>query len=165
MCGITGIYAFNQIGRLNMINLAKAADALGSRGPDNQGHFHNDFVGLGHRRLSIIDTSSEANQPMTEPSGRYTLIYNGEIYNFRALKQELESAGIEFKTVSDTEVLLHLLAKEGISGLEKVNGFFAFAFYDSAKHELIIARDRYGIKPLHYFQDQDKFLLPHQQLH
>ena len=158
MCGITGIYAFNQLGRLNMINLAKATEALASRGPDNQGHFHNDFVGLGHRRLSIIDTSAEANQPMTDSTGRYTLIFNGEIYNFRAIRASLEAKGVQFYTSSDTEVLLQLYILEGVSGIEKLNGFFAFAVYDKNEHELIVARDRFGIKPLHYFIDQDKFL-------
>jgi asparagine synthase (glutamine-hydrolysing) len=158
MCGITGIYAFNQLGRLNMINLAKATEALASRGPDNQGHFHNDFVGLGHRRLSIIDTSPEANQPMTDSTGRYTIVFNGEVYNFKALRASLESKGIQFYTHSDTEVLLQLYILDGIAGIDKLNGFFAFAVYDKDEHELIIARDRFGIKPLHYFIDQDKIL-------
>ena len=101
MCGITGIFAFNQVGRLNMINLVKATEAIESRGPDNQGLFHNDFVGLGHRRLSIIDTSAEANQPMTDATGRFTIIFNGEIYNYKELRQELETAGINcYKIIS-----------------------------------------------------------------
>ena len=158
MCGITGIFAFNQVGRLNMINLAKATDAIGSRGPDNQGHFHNDFVGLGHRRLSIIDTSHEANQPMADISGRYHIIYNGEIYNYKQLRQGLESSGIQFNTESDTEVLLNLYIREGEACLSKLNGFFSFAIYDNKEHKLFIARDRYGIKPLHYYQDEDKVL-------
>lgn len=158
MCGITGIYAFNQLGRLNMINLAKATTALAPRGPDNQAHFNDDFVGLGHRRLSIIDTSVEANQPMQDITGRYILIYNGEFYNYRAVRNELVMKGDQFRTSSDSEVLLALLIREGIAGLHKVNGFFAFAFYDTATNELLIARDRYGIKPLHFYRDQDKFL-------
>ena len=158
MCGITGIFAFNQVGRLNMINLAKATEAIGSRGPDNQGHFHDDFVGLGHRRLSIIDTSHEANQPMTDGSGRFNIIYNGEIYNYKQLRKELEAAGFQFSTSSDTEVLLNLYIKFGAHCLNKLNGFFSFAIYDNQENELFIARDRFGIKPLHYYQDQDKML-------
>ena len=106
MCGITGIFAFNQVGRLNMINLVKATEAIASRGPDNQGLFNNDFVGLGHRRLSIIDTSHEANQPMTDASGRYNIVYNGEIYNYQNLRKALEASGVQFYTSSDTDVLL-----------------------------------------------------------
>ena len=108
MCGITGIFAFNQVGRLNMINLAKATEVIDSRGPDHQGLFHNDFFGLDHMRLSIIDTSAEANQPMTDVSGRFRIIYNGEIYNYKQLRQELEATGIQFSTASDTELLLNL---------------------------------------------------------
>ena len=158
MCGITGIFAFNQVGRLNMINLAKATEVIDSRGPDNQGLFHNDFVGLGHRRLSIIDTSAEANQPMTDVSGRFRIIYNGEIYNYKQLRQELEATGIQFSTASDTEVLLNLYIQLGENGLSKLNGFFSFAIYDNQEHKLFIARDRFGIKPLHYYYDQDKLI-------
>jgi len=158
MCGITGIFAFNQGGKLNITNLAKATEAIGSRGPDNQGHFKNDFVGLGHSRLSIIDTSPEANQPMTDVSGRYTIVYNGEIYNYKTLRQELEISGINFNSASDTEVLLNLYIQLGEGCLDKLNGFYSFAIYDNQQHKLFIARDRFGIKPLHYYQDQDKLL-------
>ena len=158
MCGITGIYAFNQIGRFNMINLVKATEVLESRGPDNQGLFHNEFVGLGHRRLSIIDTSPEANQPMIDASGRYRIVFNGEIYNYRQLKQELEAEGVTFRTQSDTEVLLELYVRRKTACLQHLNGFFAFAIYDQREDSIFIARDRYGIKPLHYYQDQDKVI-------
>lgn len=158
MCGITGIYAFNQIGRLNMINLAKATEAISSRGPDYQGHFHDEFVGLGHRRLSIIDTSAEAHQPMTNKYGRYTIVYNGEIYNFKKLRKDLESSGFEFNSSSDTEVLLNLYIRDKEACIKKINGFFSFAIYDSHEQNLFIGRDRYGIKPLHYFIDDDKLI-------
>ena len=141
-----------------MINLAKATEVLQSRGPDNQGLFHNEFVGLGHRRLSIIDTSFEANQPMIDASGRYRIVYNGEIYNYRQLKQELEVEGVTFRTQSDTEVLLELYAKHKSGCLQHLNGFFAFAIYDQQEESIFIARDRYGIKPLVYYQDQDKVI-------
>lgn len=158
MCGITGIFAFNQLGRFNMINLSKATSALESRGPDNHGLYHNEMVGLGHRRLSIIDTSIEANQPMTDVSGRYKLIFNGEIYNYKELRNQLESKGVNFSNQSDTEVLLNLLIEEGADCLSKLNGFFAFAFYDAHENTLLLARDRFGIKPLHIYEDEDKLL-------
>ncbi len=158
MCGITGIYAFNQVGRLNMINLAAATQALAQRGPDHQGLFHNELVGLGHRRLGVIDPQPEANQPMHDSSGRYVLVFNGEIYNYRALREQLLKQGIAMRTSSDTEVLLYLLITEGAACLPRLNGFFAFAFYDRQRHTLLLARDRYGIKPLHYYLDQDKLL-------
>lgn len=155
MCGITGIYAFNQLGRLNMINLAAATDAMASRGPDMQLTYHDEFVGLGHRRLSVIDLSPEASQPMEDHTGRYVLIFNGEVYNYRQLRSQLE---VHFATQSDTEVLLYLLIQRGIEALKDVNGFFAFAFYDKETRKLLIARDRFGIKPVHYYADQDKLI-------
>ncbi len=141
-----------------MINLVKATEAISSRGPDNQGIFHNDFVGLGHRRLSIIDTSIEANQPMTDATGRYSIVFNGEIYNYKQLRRSLETSGFQFNTASDTEVLLNLYIHLGANCLEKLNGFFSFAIYDNHEHKLFLARDRFGIKPLHYYQDQDKLI-------
>ena len=158
MCGITGIFAFNQLGRFNMINLSKATSALESRGPDNHGLYHNETVGMGHRRLSIIDMSAEAHQPMTDVSGRYKLIFNGEIYNYKTLKEQLQQKGVNFSNDSDTEVLLYSLIEGGAKCLSKLNGFFAFAFYDTKENSLLLARDRFGIKPLHIYQDEDKFL-------
>jgi asparagine synthase (glutamine-hydrolysing) len=158
MCGITGIYAFNQLGKLHMINLHKATEALTHRGPDYQDVFHDDQVGLGHRRLSIIDLSSSGNQPMTDSTGRFVIVYNGECYNFRQLRKELQAVGFEFKSNSDTEVVLNGYIHFGQDILQKIDGFFAFAIYDKVKKELFLARDRFGIKPLVYFQDEDKFI-------
>ncbi len=158
MCGVTGIFAFNQVGRFNMINLSKATSALESRGPDNHGLFNDEMVGLGHRRLSIIDTSIEANQPMTDTTGSYKLFFNGEIYNYKSLKEELVSKGVTFSNNSDSEVLLYLLIEHGSQYISKLNGFFAFAFYDTQEKTLLVARDRYGIKPMHIYQDEDKLL-------
>jgi asparagine synthase (glutamine-hydrolysing) len=158
MCGITGIFAFNEIGRFNLPNLSLATEALAHRGPDHQNIFVDEFVGLGHRRLSIIDLSNDANQPMSADGGRYQLVFNGEIYNYKALRKELIDGGLSFSTESDTEVLLKLLIHEGQAAINKLNGFFAFAFYDASKAELVVARDRYGIKPLYYYQDEDKFI-------
>lgn len=158
MCGITGILAFNEVGRFNLTNLEKATMALAHRGPDNHGTYINHFVGLGHRRLSIIDTSENANQPFEIMDGRYIITFNGEIFNYQSLRKELVSKGIQFKSDSDTEVLLHLYAQEGTRCLDRLNGFFAFAIYDSREKSLFIARDRLGIKPLLFFQDEFKFL-------
>lgn len=158
MCGITGIYALNLMGKMHMINLSKATDHIARRGPDARGVWMNDFVGMGHRRLSILDVSYNAAQPMKDASGRYTIIYNGEIYNFLALKEELLAAGVEFQSTSDTEVLLYTYIHQKEKCLEKLNGFFAFAIYDEQENSLFLARDRYGIKPLYYYSDEDKFI-------
>lgn len=158
MCGITGIYALNLMGKMHMINLSKATDHIARRGPDARGVWMNDFVGLGHRRLSIIDVSYNAAQPMKDAGGRYTIIYNGEIYNFQALKEDLLASGVEFKSTSDTEVLLYAYINYKEKCLAKLNGFFAFAIYDEQENSLFLARDRYGIKPLYYYSDEDKFL-------
>jgi len=158
MCGITGIYAFNEIGRVNMINLANATHSLQSRGPDNQGIFNDHFVGMGHRRLSIIDVSLQGNQPMYDDSERYVMVYNGEIYNYKSLRKQLISQGESFRSESDTEVLLKLFIREGESCLAKLNGFFAFSIYDRKSGKMFIARDRMGIKPLLFYHDSDKLI-------
>ncbi|WPP52275.1 asparagine synthase (glutamine-hydrolyzing) [Catalinimonas niigatensis] len=158
MCGITGIYAFNEIGRFHMINLAAATDKLSRRGPDFGRSTSVHRVGLGHRRLSIIDTSASGNQPMKDASERYTIIFNGEIYNYQELRQGLEQQGVSFQSATDTEVLLQLYIHQGKACLEQLNGFFAFAIYDEQRDHLFIARDRLGIKPLLYYADEDKVL-------
>ncbi len=158
MCGITGIFAFNLVGKFNMINLSAATKTLEKRGPDYQGLYSDSFIGLGHRRLSIIDTSSAANQPMWDESGRYSIIFNGEIFNFQELRKELETKRISFSTQSDTEVLLKLYILEKEKCLDRINGFFAFCVYDKQDQTFFLARDRYGIKPLLYVMDEDKFI-------
>lgn len=158
MCGITGIVAFNEIGKFNMTNLESATRALSKRGPDDHGTFNDYFTGLGHRRLSILDQSEKGHQPMQTIDGRYVISYNGEIYNYKNLRQELIAKGIDFNSDTDTEVLLQLYAHEGPACLQKINGFFAFALHDTIEKSTFIARDRIGIKPLLYYQDQDKFL-------
>ncbi|WP_340152896.1 asparagine synthase (glutamine-hydrolyzing) [uncultured Marivirga sp.] len=158
MCGITGVFAFNEIGRFNLPNISIATETLEHRGPDFQKVFVGDFVALGHRRLSIIDLNPNANQPMSAHDGRYQLVFNGEIYNYKSLRQDLISKGVEFETESDTEVLLQLLIHEGKDALNQLHGFFAFAFYDQQKEEMLVARDRYGIKPFYYFEDEDRFI-------
>lgn len=158
MCGITGIFAFNTIGRMALIHLEEATRSLHRRGPDAHDTWFDHTVGLGHRRLSIIDTSHAANQPMQDASGRYTIVFNGEIYNYRQLKKELSPQGISWKTESDTEVLLYAYIHWGPQCLTRLNGFFAFAVYDQQEGSLFIARDRFGIKPLLYFQDEDRVI-------
>jgi len=152
------MYAFNMVGRVSMINIANATSALSSRGPDFQNIYNDQKVALGHRRLSIIDTSPDGHQPMWDASGRYCITFNGEIYNYQYLRKNLESQGASFNSATDTEVLLNLYIEEGKKCLEKLNGFFAFAIYDLQQGTLFIARDRLGIKPLYYFQDQDRLL-------
>lgn len=158
MCGITGVFAFNLVGKFSMINVTAATQALAKRGPDFQDIYTDGFVGLGHRRLSIIDTSDAGNQPMWDESGRYCIIFNGEVFNFKELKSALQSKGVSFRSESDTEVLLQLYIREKENCLHQLNGFFSFCIYDKQEQSFFLARDRYGIKPLLYLIDEDKFL-------
>ena len=131
---------------------------LQHRGPDDQGEFVSENILLTHNRLSVIDTSVKASQPMKSHDGSCTIVLDGEIFNFKTLKQELEKDGVSFTSDSDTEVVLALYMKYGIAFLEKLNGFFALALWDSRTEELVVARDRFGTKPLVFFQDEDKFI-------
>ncbi len=144
MCGIAGFTGRDErlIGRMT--------DALAHRGPDQHGHYCDDFVSLGHRRLSIIDLSEDGRQPMSNEDGTVQIIFNGEIYNYRELKPELERRGHKFKSRSDTEVIVHAYEEYGIEAVQKLRGMFAFAIWDSRKKLLWLARDRIGIKPLYY---------------
>lgn len=153
MCGIAGYVGFREQNDVLKDRLPAATATLDKRGPDNQSNWNDNHVGLGHTRLSILDTSEVGNQPMWDQSHRYVLIFNGEIYNYKALEASLGELPLISGT--DTEVLLYLLIKEGAACLDKLNGFFALAFYDTVENSLIIARDRIGIKPLHYFQSDD----------
>ncbi|MDZ4714516.1 MAG: asparagine synthase (glutamine-hydrolyzing) [Cytophagales bacterium] len=158
MCGITGVFAFNLVGKFSKINVAAATSSLAHRGPDHHEVYADEWVCLGHRRLSIIDTREIAHQPMWDESNRWCIIFNGEIFNYRELRQSLEQQGVRFNTASDTEVLLQLYIREKENCLNKLNGFFSFCVYDKAEQTLLLARDRYGIKPLLYLFDDDKFL-------
>lgn len=158
MCGITGVLAFNLIGKMNMIHLTNATRALKKRGPDFQDIYHDDFVGLGHRRLSIIDTSAASNQPMWDESRRYCIVFNGEIFNFKSIKESLLKSGYSFFSQGDSEVLLKLFMRDGEACLNQLNGFFSFCIYDRQEQSFFVARDRYGVKPLLYCHDDDKFL-------
>jgi len=124
--------------------------SLAHRGPDAEGYYFDERIGLGHRRLSIIDLQDRANQPMASSCGRYQVIYNGEIYNFKQLRTQLESKGLQFRTSSDTEVLIEGFKLLGKDFLQRVNGMFAFAVWDLVEKSLFLARDRLGEKPLYY---------------
>jgi asparagine synthase (glutamine-hydrolysing) len=158
MCGITGIMAFNLVGKMNMIHLTNATMALKKRGPDFQDIYYDEFVGLGHRRLSIIDTSAASNQPLWDESKRYCIVFNGEIFNFKSLKESLLKSGYSFSSQGDSEVLLKLFMRDGEACLNQLNGFFAFCIYDREQQSLFVARDRYGVKPLLYCYDEDRFI-------
>jgi asparagine synthase (glutamine-hydrolysing) len=138
--------------------LREAVMTLTNRGPDSNGLYTSPPVALGFTRLAIIDTSPGGNQPRTDESGRFSIVYNGEIYNYRQLRKELEADGIRFDSSSDSEVLLRLLMTRGLDALERVNGFFAFALYDSHHEKLTLARDRLGIKPLYYCDNGEAFV-------
>ncbi len=157
MCGITGVWAFTEKGKAALLRIKDSVRTLYKRGPDGEGIFAQESIALGHRRLAVIDTSTAAAQPLTDATGRYTIVFNGEFFNFKTHRKTLESSGIVFKSSSDTEVLLYLFIKHGPSCIELVNGFFSFAVYDNLKKELFVFRDRYGIKPLLYYQDENIF--------
>ncbi len=148
MCGIAG--CFNPQSPPDEAFLQSLCGTMRQRGPDARGVYLDGALGLAHTRLSVIDLDGGA-QPMHGGDGRYTLVFNGEIFNFRELRAELEQVGEIFHTKSDTEVLLKLLIREGADCLPRLNGFFAFAFYDAATKTLLLARDYHGVKPLYYF--------------
>jgi asparagine synthase (glutamine-hydrolysing) len=149
VCGIAGV--FNVNGEpISPVILRKMTDAIAHRGPDGEGFYIDSFVGLGNRRLAIIDLSPAGHQPMVTQDGRYALTYNGEIYNFQELRAELEALGHQFHSRTDTEVVLHAYAEWGEGSLEHFNGMFAFAIWDKERQELSLARDRFGVKPLYY---------------
>ena len=146
MCGIAGIYNFRSQAPVSQATLEHQTRVLIHRGPDAEGFYTDGPLGLGHRRLSILDLSDRGRQPMASPDGRYVLTYNGEIYNYLELRHELETKGYRFQTDTDTEVVLTLYAKEGRACLSRLNGMYAFAVWDSQDKQLFVARDRIGIK-------------------
>ncbi len=158
MCGISGVIAFTDEGRSSLDLIEASTTSLKKRGPDKQGIFRDKRVALGHTRLSIIDTSDAGSQPMQDASGRYTIVFNGEFFNFKEHREFVISRGIQLKSESDTEIFLYLYILEGEQCLQRVNGFFAFAIYDKEEESVFLARDRMGIKPLLYYSDADRFL-------
>ncbi|HEX3976539.1 MAG TPA: asparagine synthase (glutamine-hydrolyzing) [Solirubrobacteraceae bacterium] len=157
MCGVTGIFQLDG-DHVAPGTVRAMTDALVHRGPDGEGLFCEGPIGIGHRRLAVIDKSTAADQPMSTPDGRYVLSYNGEVYNFRELRSELEADGARFLSHGDSEVVLHALARWGRDALSRFNGMFALALWDRQERRLLLARDRYGIKPMYYLQLGDTFL-------
>jgi asparagine synthase (glutamine-hydrolysing) len=149
MCGIAGLYYPATPKPVDPARIAAMADAQAHRGPDGSGVWTAPGVGLGHRRLSIIDVAGSP-QPMASADGTLTVTYNGEIYNFAALRAELQGRGAVFTTAGDTEVLLHGWAAWGPALLDRLNGMFAFALVEQRTGRLLLVRDRVGIAPLHY---------------
>src|SRR2546423_1970655 len=165
MCGIAGIYNLN--GQPVPTGLLKSmTDAIAHRGPDGEGFYTHGPVGLGHRRLAIIDLSPAGRQPMANETADLIITYNGEVYNFQELRLELQAVGHRFQSKTDSEVVVHAYEEWGEKCVERFNGMFAFAIYDrranvagsSGGPRLFIARDRYGIKPLYYYHGSSVFL-------
>src|SRR5713226_408090 len=149
MCGICGIVNFDRIELADRSVIAKMTETLAHRGPDDDGYFVEGPVALGFRRLSIIDLSG-GKQPIFNEDGSAAIIFNGEIYNYRDLASELTTAGLIFKTRSDTETILHAYEEYGEDCVHHLRGMFAFAIWDKNRKKLFCARDRMGIKPLYY---------------
>lgn len=158
MCGIVGVYNFRNslVSRESLVN---SNETIKHRGPDSGDVFIHENVGLGHRRLSIIDLNAVANQPMHSSDGRYVIVFNGEVYNFLELRESLISQfGSTFKSSSDTEVVLEAYIRWGTNSFKQLNGMFALAIFDKEQNNIVVTRDRYGIKPLYYFKDDNQFV-------
>lgn len=164
MCGIVSIFAYNDPSGVYHEDLRQIRDQMAHRGPDGSGEWYspNNRVGLGHRRLAIIDLSERGDQPMKTEDGNLVITFSGEIYNYKNLRVELERKGYRFHSQSDTEVLLHLYTEKGVDMLNALRGMFAFAIWDNKKKGLFIARDPFGIKPLYYADNGKTFYLASQ---
>jgi asparagine synthase (glutamine-hydrolysing) len=156
MCGIAGVLDLRGEPVAHE-TVQRMTDAIAHRGPDGEGHWREGPVGLGHRRLAIIDLSPAGRQPMLDENGAAVLVFNGEIYNFRELRAELERFGRRFRSQSDSEVLLQAYREWGPDCLDRLNGMFAFAIWDRPAQQLLLARDRYGVKPLYWWSDGRRF--------
>lgn len=157
MCGITGIFNRNHEPAETRL-IETMTNALVHRGPDGEGVWLGGPIALGHRRLAIIDLSPQGHQPMVTRDGRFVLTYNGEVYNFRELRIELEARGHAFHSTTDSEVVLNAFAEWGLDAVQRFNGMFAFAIWDKTTSELMLVRDRYGIKPLYYTMAGNSFV-------
>lgn len=162
MCGIAGLINLD-ISPVSPVILKKMTDEIAHRGPDGEGQWIEDNVGIGHRRLAIIDPSPAGHQPIISADHRYVLSYNGEIYNYRELRIDLEAEGVYFCSNTDSEVVLYAFAKWGVNALLKFNGMFALALWDRKQKSLFLARDRYGIKPLYYATQGNTFSFSSEQ--
>jgi asparagine synthase (glutamine-hydrolysing) len=168
MCGIAGVFNLNGE-PVSPVVLRRMTDAVAHRGPDGEGFYADGFVGLGHRRLAIIDLSPAGHQPMVSRDNQVVITYNGEVYNFQELRAELEALGHQFRSRTDSEVVLNAWAEWGPACVSKLNGMFAFAIWDKREQSLFLVRDRYGIKPLYYavwgnhfvFASEQKAILEH----
>ena len=159
MCGIFGIVHRDGKRVPEPERLRETIRRLGHRGPDGSGFYAEPGVGLAHTRLSLVDLSDRSAQPFWDEERRFCLVYNGEIYDFQALRKELAKQGVHFRTTSDTEVVLQSLIHRGAEAtLPRLRGMFAFALYDTRERTLLLARDRFGIKPLSIYQDGEVFL-------
>ncbi|MBD0368959.1 MAG: asparagine synthetase B, partial [Flavisolibacter sp.] len=158
MCGIAGIFRMEDPAGLPS-SVKRMTEVLSHRGPDGEGFFIREEKGiaLGHRRLSIIDLSEEANQPMISNDGRYVMVFNGEIYNYIELREKLLAEGVAFHTTSDTEVLLAAYIQRKEKCLQDLDGMFAFAIWDNEEGNLFCARDRFGEKPFYYVYEPGKY--------
>jgi len=157
MCGICGIYNFDQA-TPDMNKIDSMMSVMKHRGPDDEGTWNDNKSALGFVRLSIIDLSHDGNQPMVDESGKYIIAFNGEIYNYIELRNELSAKGHNFRTKTDSEVLLKGYIEWGCEVLDKCNGMFAFVIYNNYEKKLFAARDRYGVKPFYYFYDKEQFV-------
>ncbi|RTY74335.1 asparagine synthase (glutamine-hydrolyzing) [Flavobacterium sp. LS1R10] len=163
MCGINGILHLQSQKKVNERVLTNMRDSLKHRGPDDKGLFIANNIGFGHRRLSILDVSVAGHQPFLSEDGRYVLIYNGEIYNYKEFYPELKSNGFDIRTTSDTEVLMKLFQLYGLKMLHRLNGMFAFAVWDTLEKKLTLVRDRMGVKPLYYSFYNETFYFASEQ--
>ncbi|MFI0491822.1 asparagine synthase (glutamine-hydrolyzing) [Flavobacterium sp.] len=163
MCGINGILHLQSQKKVDERILTKMRDSLEHRGPDDKGLFIENNIGLGHRRLSILDVSQAGHQPFLSDDGRYVMVYNGEIYNFKDFYPELRSNGFDIRTHSDTEVLLKLFQLQGSKMLNRLNGMFAFVIWDKKERKLTAVRDRMGVKPLYYSFYNETFYFASEQ--
>jgi asparagine synthase (glutamine-hydrolysing) len=157
MCGITGIAYFNKEREIIPAVVKNMADAIYHRGPDDEGYYIHQNVGLGFRRLSIIDLNT-GHQPLANHDDSIYIVFNGEIYNYLEHREALKQKGYIFKTTTDTEVIVHLYEEYGVHCLQYLRGMFAFTIWDNNKQQLFCARDRFGIKPFYYYTDNEKFV-------
>ncbi len=163
MCGINGILHLQSQKKVDERNLTRMRDSLEHRGPDDKGLFIESNIGLGQRRLSILDVSAAGHQPFFSENGRYVMVYNGEIYNFKDFYPELQAKGFDIRTSSDTEVLLKLYELYGTKMLSRLNGMFAFVIWDRTEQKLTAVRDRMGVKPLYYSFHNETFYFASEQ--
>lgn len=157
MCGITGTVYLDKNRKIEPSVLKRMTDSIEHRGPDDEGFYTDNNVGLGFRRLSIIDLNT-GHQPLDNENSTVNIIFNGEIYNYLEHRENLIKKGYKFKTATDTEVILHLYEEYGVDCLQYLRGMFGFAIWDKNKQQLFCARDRFGIKPFYYYTDKEKFV-------